>query len=138
MCCAKAQLVKVADRDRESRRSVTGSQRAGQLRRSLVGAHVSLLTGTPSYLSVEALRDSELFVLQWSELNALYARHACFQSIGRRLTETLLTEREARAHELLTLSASKRYARFRQTYGAPLPEFRGYDIASYLGITPFH
>ena len=103
---------------------------------AVVGAYVSLLTGTPSYLSVEAIRESELFVLPWSELNALYSRHACFQTIGRRLTELMLLEREARAHELLTLSASERYARFRETHKALLSELRDYDIASYLGITP--
>lgn len=103
---------------------------------AVVGAYVSLLTGTPSYLSVEALCDSELFVLPWSELNALYARHSCFQTIGRRLAEVTLLEREARAHDLLTLSASERYARFRETHRELLPQLRAYDIASYLGITP--
>lgn len=103
---------------------------------AIVGAYVSLLTGAPSYLSVEALQDSELFVLPWSELNALYDRHACFQTIGRRLAELTLLEREARAHELLTLSASERYARFCEQHRALLPELRSYDIASYLGITP--
>lgn len=103
---------------------------------AVVGAYVSLLTGAPSYLSVEALRDSELFLLPWSELNALYARHSCFQTIGRRLAELTLLEREARAHELLTLSASERYARFRETHEELLPLLRDYDIASYLGITP--
>jgi len=103
---------------------------------AVVGAYVSLLTGTPSYLSVEALRDSELFLLPWCELNALYERHRCFQTLGRRMTELTLLERETRAHELLTLSASERYARFRDTHKALLPELRDYDIASYLGITP--
>ena len=96
----------------------------------------SSTTGAPSYLSVEALCDSELFTLPWSELNSLYARHTCFQTIGRRLAEVTLLEREARAHELLTLTASERYARFLQTHQALLPELRDYDIASYLGITP--
>jgi CRP-like cAMP-binding protein len=103
---------------------------------AVIGAYVSLLTSEPSYLSVEALCDSELLVLPWSELNALYARHSCFQTIGRRLAELTLLEREARAHDLLTLSASERYARFRQTHRELLPQLRSYDIASYLGITP--
>ncbi len=103
---------------------------------AVVGAYVSLLTGAPSYLSVEALSDSELFVLDWSELDALYDRHTCFQIIGRRLAELTLLERETRAHELLTLSASERYARFRQSHRKLLPLLRNYDIASYLGITP--
>lgn len=52
------------------------------------------------------------------------------------MAELTLLEREARAHELLTLSASERYARFCETHRALLPELRSYDIASYLGITP--
>jgi hypothetical protein len=32
----------------------------------------------------------------------LYARHACWQTLGRRIAEELLLERETRAHELLT------------------------------------
>lgn len=102
---------------------------------AVVGAYVSLLTGAPSYLSVEALRDSELFVLHWSELNELYARHSSFQTIGRRLAELTLLEREARAHDLLTLSAGERYARFQQSHRQLLPHLRDHDIASYLGIT---
>lgn len=103
---------------------------------SVVGAYVSLLTREPSYLSVEALHDSELFVLSWSELEALYERHACWQTIGRKFAEAALIEREARAHELLTLSAAERFARFCVSHRELLPLLRSYDIASYLGITP--
>ena len=103
---------------------------------SVVGAYVSLLTQQPSYLSVEAVEETRLFVLDWSELEALYARHVCWQTVGRRFAETTLLEREARAHELLTLSATERFARFCASHRALLPRLRNYDIASYLGITP--
>lgn len=103
---------------------------------SVVGAYVSLLTREPSYLSVEALSDCELFVLPWSELEALYERHVCWQIVGRKFAEATLIEREARAHELLTLSAAERFSRFCVTHCALLPALRSYDIASYLGITP--
>jgi CRP-like cAMP-binding protein len=103
---------------------------------SLVGAYVSLLTQQPSYLRVEALRPAELFLVDWSLMPALYARHACWQILGRRIAESMLLEREARAHELLTLSATERYALFCQTHRALLPELRNIDIASYLGISP--
>jgi CRP-like cAMP-binding protein len=103
---------------------------------SVVGAYVSLLTREPSYLSVEALTETELFVLPWSELEALYQRHVCWQIVGRRFAEVTLIEREERAHELLTLSAAERFARFCASHRALLPALRSYDIASYLGITP--
>jgi CRP-like cAMP-binding protein len=101
-----------------------------------VGAYASLLTGQPSYLTVEAIVPSELFVLDWSVLETLYARHSCWLQIGRRMAEMFLLEREARAHELLTLSAGERYAAFCRSHRDLLPLLRHYDVASYLGITP--
>ena len=103
---------------------------------SVVGAYASLLTQQPSHLRVEALEPSALFVLPWSEIDALYARHVCWQIVGRRLAEANLVERELRAHELLTASATERYRRFCETHREILPRLRDYDIASYLGITP--
>jgi CRP-like cAMP-binding protein len=103
---------------------------------SVVGAYASLLTRQPSHLRVEALEPTGLFVLQWSEIDALYARHVCWQIVGRRLAEANLVEREQRAHELLTASATERYRRFCATHRDLLPRLRDYDIASYLGITP--
>ena len=103
---------------------------------SVVGAYASLLTREPSHLRVEALEPSELFVLPWAELETLYARHVCWQVVGRRLAEQNLVEREQRAHELLTDSATERYRRFCETHRELLPRLRDYDIASYLGITP--
>jgi len=103
---------------------------------SVVGAYASLLTQQPSHLRVEAVEPSDLFVLPWSELETLYARHVCWQVIGRRLAEQNLVEREQRAHELLTASATERYRRFCETHRELLPRLHDYDIASYIGVTP--
>lgn len=102
----------------------------------LVGAYASLISGEPSTLRVEALVPTELYVVEAALLPLLYARHGCWQELGRRIAEQLLLEREARAHELLTLSASERYARFCATHGELANQLHSYDIASYLGITP--
>jgi len=75
-------------------------------------------------------------VLPWSELEALYGRHVCWQTVGRKFAEATLIEREARAHELLTLNAAQRFARFCVSHRELLSELRSYDIASYLGISP--
>ena len=103
---------------------------------AIVGAYVSLLTRERSYLTVEALAPSELFVLEWQKLELLYARHPCWQTLGRRIAERFVVEREQRAHELLTLTAAERYTAFCAAHQAVLPQLRAYDIASYLGITP--
>jgi len=100
---------------------------------SIVGAYVSLLTGAPSYLQVEALHPTELFVLDWAQMESLYARDTCWHILGRKFAEAQLI---VRAHELMTLSATERYARFCETHRDILPQLRSHDIASYLGITP--
>lgn len=67
---------------------------------SVVGAYASLLTREPSHLRVEALEPTGLFAWPWAETESLYARHVCWQIVGRRIAETNLIEREQRAHEL--------------------------------------
>lgn len=105
-------------------------------RGTIVGAYVSLLTRRPSYLAVEALEPTELFVLPWSDVEGLYDRHPCWERLGRRFAEAALLERESRAHELLTLSPTERFTQFCETHREILARLRSYDVASYLGITP--
>jgi len=102
----------------------------------LVGAYVSLLTGKPSDLSVEALEDSEVLVVPFALMDTLYARHASWERIGRKLAENFLVERERRAAELLTSDATERYLHFLETHKHLLGRVREADIASYLGVTP--
>jgi CRP-like cAMP-binding protein len=61
---------------------------------------------------------------------------AGWNTIGRRMAEGLVLEREARAHALLTRSAWERYIDFCETHRALLPQLRQGDTASYLGISP--
>jgi CRP-like cAMP-binding protein len=103
---------------------------------SIVGAYASLLTREPSYLRVEAIAPTRLFVMAWSDWLALCERHGCWQIIARRMAETTFLEREARAHELLTLNAAERFARFQTTHRELMPALKAHEIASYLGITP--
>jgi CRP-like cAMP-binding protein len=114
------------------RRMVRGFGQPGDI----VGAYASVLSGEPSTLRVEALLETQLFVVEVTTLNQLYTRHSYWDRLGRRLAEHFLLERETRAHELLTLSATERYARFCATHRAILPLLKSYDIASYLGVTP--
>jgi len=103
---------------------------------SIVGAYASLLTREPSYLRVEAVHATRVFVMAWSDWIALSERHVCWQAVGRRMAEIILLEREARAPELLTLDAAERYARFCQGHRELIPQLKAHEIASYLGITP--
>ncbi|MEZ4223184.1 MAG: Crp/Fnr family transcriptional regulator [Polyangiaceae bacterium] len=113
-----------------------GFVRAFAAEGEFVGAYVSMLTQTPSALRVEALQDTELLVVPYGAMEDLYARHACWERIGRKLAEAALVEREQRATELLTADATARYVNFLRTQRQVLGRVREADIASYLGITP--
>jgi CRP-like cAMP-binding protein len=98
--------------------------------------YVSLLLGQRSHMSIEALEETTLWVLKYSDLQALFREHPCWQEIGRKVAEVGFIEREKREFEFLTLSASDRYERFCQDYPFLLGRLAQYHIASYLGITP--
>jgi CRP-like cAMP-binding protein len=102
----------------------------------LVGVYAALLTSSPSQLSVQALEDCQLLMMDYSALQQLYARHPGWCTLGRRVAEQLFLEREEREFTLLTLSASERYDRFRHARPDIMERVPQYEIASYLGITP--
>lgn len=102
----------------------------------LAGAYVSLLTKAPSELSVEAVTRAEVLIVPYAVMDILYARHVCWERIGRRLAESFLVEREYRAAQLLTCDATARYLNFLATHDHLIGRVREADVASYLGITP--
>lgn len=102
----------------------------------LVGAYASLLTASPSLLSIQAMEDCRLLTLDFSVMSQLYQRHVAWNTLGRRVAEELFLEREDREFTLLTLSAAERYQRLRRARPDILERVPQYEIASYLGITP--
>ncbi|WP_437855285.1 Crp/Fnr family transcriptional regulator [Sorangium sp. So ce363] len=102
----------------------------------LVGAYAALLGRCASQLSVQALEDSRVLVVEFEAFERLYDRHPSWNTLGRRVAEALFVEREQRAAELLTLSAEQRYEALLARSPALVERVPQYQIASYLGITP--
>jgi CRP-like cAMP-binding protein len=102
----------------------------------LVAAYAELLDARPSRTTVEALEDTELLVIRYDRVTALYKEHACWQELGRKVAEDHYRQREKREQELLMNSATERW----ETFMREKPELAGRlpqkVIASYLGITP--
>ncbi|AKU92475.1 Crp/Fnr family transcriptional regulator [Vulgatibacter incomptus] len=102
----------------------------------LAGAYASLLSGAPSLLNVQALEETDLLVMDYSDFVQLYERHVCWQQLGRKVAESLLLEREEREHQLLRMNATDRYLSFRREQGDLVGRVPQHQIAAYLGITP--
>jgi CRP-like cAMP-binding protein len=102
----------------------------------LVGAYASLLTSSPSLLSVQALENCRILTMDFAHLQQLYDRYPSWNKLGRRIAEELFLEREEREFTLLTLSAGERYERFRRARPDIVERIPQYEVASYLGVTP--
>ncbi|MFC5701388.1 Crp/Fnr family transcriptional regulator [Cohnella faecalis] len=101
-----------------------------------VASFHSLLLDSPSRLHIQALEDSELWVISYADYIGLYDRHVCWERLGRRMAERLFIKKEQRERELLLCSAEERYRLFVNENPELHERIPLYHIASYLGITP--
>lgn len=102
----------------------------------VMGAYNAHLTRKVSNLSIRAETATTLFCIKFTDLERLYARHACWQEFGRKSVEQHLLLVEQREHELLMLSAPQRYEKFLIDFPRIAEAVPQWKIASYLGITP--
>lgn len=95
----------------------------------------SLITQTPSKFSIQAMEDSEVFILDYDDLQMLYNKYESFKTFRLRMTERILSKTISRATSLQFDSSEIRY---QQLFEKPnyLSRVPLQDLASYLGITP--
>lgn len=96
----------------------------------------SFLTDTPSFLSIQALEDSNYAFFSKQTAERLYERHICWERFGRRLAEHLFILKSKKERELVELSAEERYRLFLQQYPDLESRVPQYQIAAFLAISP--
>ncbi|MFD0697914.1 Crp/Fnr family transcriptional regulator [Paenibacillus sp. GCM10027628] len=101
-----------------------------------ITSYSSLLTGSPSSLSIQALQPAKLIQAYYPDFLALTLEDPVWERLARLITEGMYLKKERREMQLLTLSAEERYACFQQEFGTWEARIPQYYIASYLGITP--
>lgn len=102
----------------------------------LISPYVSIISDKPSAFTAEALEETLVISITGTTLKKLYARHLCWERIGRKCAEALLDQREKREYEALTLDNIERYRSFRQEFKAILDRIPQHIVAGYLGINP--
>ena len=94
----------------------------------------SVIAAEPSHLFIQAMVPVKAVLLRRKFVMQLYARHECWNRLGRISAEAALIALESR--EALTFeSLAERYRKFLQDYAAFPYKIPNYQIASYLGIT---
>ena len=101
-----------------------------------LSSYSAMILGKPSFFSIEALENSQLLEIKWSDFNRLKDNDVFWLKFLLKFIEMGFIIKEKRERDLLLLDAETRYKNF-------LTEFPGMDqrikqgiIASYLGIKP--
>lgn len=99
-------------------------------------AYSAMLLQQPSKMYVEALEDSILYDIDYSDWLKLKDGHTCWNIFLVKLLEHAFMIKENRERELLLLDAEQRYALFRTEFPSLDTRVKQHLIASYLGISP--
>ncbi len=102
---------------------------------SLTTSYKSFILQQPSDLSVQALEDTELLVVDYGQLQQLYSTSSVWQNVGRVLTERAYMVMEQYAAVLNNDTAKEKYLRLLREQPMVLQSASVEHIASYLGVT---
>ena len=96
----------------------------------------SFLSGQPAIYNVDALEDSELLLIEKSNLEKLYTDIPKFDRFFRLLLQNAFISMQRRIADNLSIPAEERYINFTNKFPQLEQRVPLRHIASYLGITP--
>lgn len=102
---------------------------------SFTTSYKSFILQQPSNLSVQAIEDTELLVIDYNNLQKLYNSSSIWQKIGRTVVEQEYIVMEKYASVLNNETAKEKYLRLLKEQPNIIQKATIEDIASYLGIT---
>lgn len=101
-----------------------------------IASYVAMLTDQPSPMDYIAIEESKLVTINFSDFQALYHRHVCWQQLGRKVAEEMFALHERRELDLLLYSPIELYENMKKNLHHLTPRLKQAEIAAYLGITP--
>lgn len=101
-----------------------------------VSAYTSFLRKSPSFVSIEAMEDTEVLVLGYDDMQYLYQHYITFERFGRLMAEYLIGCLEERMHSLLLKTPEERYLKTLTDNSIYFERVPLHYVASYLGIAP--
>lgn len=101
-----------------------------------VAHYNSILRGKPSNLYIQALKDSEVLLIDYNEWIKLADSHCCWQIVLRKITEEAYLQKEKRESDLLFYDAETRYIDFKNEFPNLIKHIKQHHVASFLGMSP--
>lgn len=99
-------------------------------------SYASMLLKQPSAFSIEALEDTVLLCIKYSDWEKLLDSVPCWNIVARKVVEKVYIMKQLRERELLLEDAESRYIHFMDQYPFLHKRLKQHYIASYLGISP--
>ncbi len=98
--------------------------------------YLSFLTGSPSEKDVRCIEDTEIIVIDFEDMQALYTQKPIFEKVGRIMAENLFINWQLQAKSLKMDDAETRYLKLISKRPELLQRVPQYLIASYLNVKP--
>jgi len=99
-------------------------------------SYASMLLKKPSAFSIEALENTEMLRINYSDWEKLLDTVPCWNVVARKVMEKVYIMKQIRETELLFEDAQSRYLHFMERYPMLHKRLKQHYIASYLGISP--
>lgn len=96
----------------------------------------SLITSSPSVITVELLTDATIVIFPYSLITSLYDVSVKAANFGRLIAERQYTVRLLKEMDLMSLTAEERYANLLSYKPKLVKQISVKHISSYLGIHP--
>ncbi|UBM61099.1 Crp/Fnr family transcriptional regulator [Candidatus Sulfidibacterium hydrothermale] len=103
---------------------------------SIAVAMSSFIEMKPAFENIQAIEDSQVYILSKEDLESLYRKSWKWQQTGRVIMEQYYVIMEKRSIALQTLSAKERYDELMKEHPGLLLKVPLHYVASYLGISP--
>lgn len=103
---------------------------------SFVSAYDSFLQQSPCMYNVEAITDTVLWRITYTDLNQIYSETLLGDRIGRKVAENLYRRKMKRELSLLQDDATKRYLDLLEEQPELVRQIPLKYLASYIGIRP--
>jgi len=103
---------------------------------NFVTAYTSYLTQMPTDCNIQALTDTEIKYITFTEFNQLISQDINFIKLGKYISDNYFIRKCRRETSFLKNSASERLENLYTLYPQIEQQVSQYHIASYLGIKP--
>lgn len=103
---------------------------------NVVTSYTSLLTKTPSNLSIQALENTLVLAADYAQVRRLNDTDLDLQICARKIAEIEFVSKDTREQQFLMLDAKERYRAFKESHRNMIDRLPLVHIASYLGIRP--